>query len=259
MAQPPMNSSRLTVVVRRRARRLALWNGAIWAVGNGLCSTTLVVYLALELQAPRAGLSVGLILAMRHLIGALQLGAPAVIRDGSSRKRLCLAGFTGSGLASLALPPAAAPGVLPSPGASLGALVGLWCAHHLMQYLGMVAFWSWLADVAPRRIRGRFLGLRGRWLAAGEAAGAAAAGLHAWGLGNLRPDLPGWMPYLLPALAGALLMLASVVPVARMAAAPAAAPRGVEPAGRASSSLASTSRASNSRAANLLAPWRSRR
>jgi len=47
---------RLTVRQHRRARRLAYWNGAVWAVGNGLASTTLIVYLAMDLG--RKGLRV---------------------------------------------------------------------------------------------------------------------------------------------------------------------------------------------------------
>jgi MFS family permease len=206
----------LRVFHRRRARRLAVWNGAVWAVGNGLASTTLVVYLALELDAPRIGLGIGAILAMRYVVGALQLGAPAAIGRWAGRKGFCLAGFTLSGLTLLLLPAVAAPGLLPTPAASLAALVALWCLHHLMQYLAMVAFWSWLAELVRGRVRGRFLGVRGRWLAAGEAAGALAAGLHAWGWAGLHPDRPGWIAYVPPALCGAVLILASVLPVARM-------------------------------------------
>jgi len=36
----------------------------------------------------------------------------------------------------------------------------LWCTYHLLEYLGTVALWAWLADLVPLRIRGRFLGRR---------------------------------------------------------------------------------------------------
>jgi hypothetical protein len=168
--------SRLVIRHRRRARRLAYWNGAIWAVGNGLASTTLVVYLALDLGAEGIGLGIGLILAARHVVGLLRLGAPAVIGRLVDRKRFCLASFLLGTLLLLALPLVAAPGRLPSPAASLGALVALWCLYHLLQYLGMVALWSWIADLVPVEIRGRFLGRRERWMVAAEAACSSGDG-----------------------------------------------------------------------------------
>jgi len=86
-----MNAEKpLTVRARRRARRLAYWNGAVWAIGNGLASTTLVVYLALDLGAGRIGLGIALILAARHVVGLLRLGAPALIGRLVERKRFCL-------------------------------------------------------------------------------------------------------------------------------------------------------------------------
>ena len=50
-------NAKLTVNERRHARQMAYLNGGLWAIGNGLTSSSLVVYLALELDAP--GLGVG--------------------------------------------------------------------------------------------------------------------------------------------------------------------------------------------------------
>ena len=69
----------LSISQRRRARNLAYLNGGLWAIGNGLTSSTLVIYLALELGAPRIGLGISLILAARHLVGILRLGTPLLI------------------------------------------------------------------------------------------------------------------------------------------------------------------------------------
>ena len=160
-----MNDSlTLNLATRHHARRLAYWNGLLWSIGNGLCSSTLVIYLAMELHAKQIGLGIGLILAARYFIGVLQLGAPAVLDRWGDRKRFCLISFGLSGLLLLSLPFFAAPNVLLTAKACLAALVILWCLHHLMQYLGMIAFLSWLADLVPGRIRGRFFGLRNRWL-----------------------------------------------------------------------------------------------
>lgn len=59
---------RLDAAVRRRAIRRSYLNAILWALGNGLASTTLVVYLALELGA--AGLGISLLLAAPALVGA---------------------------------------------------------------------------------------------------------------------------------------------------------------------------------------------
>jgi len=209
----------LTVFQRRRARQLAYWNGAIWSIGNGLASTTLVVYLALELGAGRIGLGISLILAARHVVGVLRMGAPAMIGRLIDRRRFCLATFLLSTLVLLSLPLIAAPGRLPSAGASLGALVALWCVYHLLQYLGTIALWSWLADLVPLRIRGRFLGRRERWMVAATAVAMLASGLFAWWWKQTHPRPQWWIAYAISAGLGSLFMIAALIPLWKMPAA----------------------------------------
>jgi len=204
----------LTIFQRRRARRLAYWNGALWAIGNGLASTTLVIYLALELESPKIGLGIGLILAARHVVGLLRLGAPAVIGRLVDRKRFCLGSYLAGALLLLSLPYLASPGRLSSPAASLTALVVLWCLYHLLQYLGTIALWSWLADLTPVKTRGRFLGRRQRWIATGEAAAMLCSGLFVWGWHYLHPYQPRWIAYVIPAIGGGGFMIAAVLPLA---------------------------------------------
>ena len=212
-ATPPPLSNPLPVRERRRAQRLAIWNAAVWAVGNGLASTTLVIYLAYELHVPRIGLGISLILAAPQIVGLLRLGTPAMIGRLAGRKEFCIAAFLGSALLLAALPWIAAPGSLSSAEQSLAALIVLWCLYHLLQYLGTVALWSWLADVAPTPIRGRYLGRRERWLVAGVAVGALAAGLFVAQFHQAYPKLPGWIAYAIVANVGACFMLAAIVPL----------------------------------------------
>jgi MFS family permease len=206
----------LAVCQRRRARRLAYWNGAIWAIGNGLSSTTLVIYLAEQLDAPRIGLGISLILAARHVVGLLRLGTPALIGRLADRKRFCLGAYLLSALVLFGLPLAAAPGALPSAGASLAALVVLWCLYHLLEYLGTIALWSWLADLVPQRIRGRFIGQRERWMVAATAAAMLAVGLLNWWWQRHWPRPQWWIGYAIPAGLGACFMIAALVPLARL-------------------------------------------
>src|SRR3990172_1871328 len=100
----PAMDSKLPILRRRRARKLAIWNGGIWAIGNGLASTTLVIYLAKQLHAERLGLGISLILAAQHRAGLLRLGAPALIDRLGDRKRFCMATFLLGALLLLALP-----------------------------------------------------------------------------------------------------------------------------------------------------------
>ena len=205
--------TRLTVSQRRRARQWAYWNGAIWAIGNGLASTTLIVYLAMDLGAEQIGLGIGLILATRHVVGLLRLSAPAMIGWLVDRKRFCVGTFLLGTAALLGLPLITAPGRLPSAAASLYALVVLWCVYHLLQYLGTVALWSWLADLVPLGIRGRFLGRRQRWIVTGEAAAMLCGGLFVWGWQYLQPTAPRWTAYVIPATLGGCFMIAALVPL----------------------------------------------
>jgi MFS family permease len=212
----PNDPSRPTIATRRRARGLAYRNGGLWAIGNGLCSTMLVVYVAMEFDVPGEGLAISLILAAPRLVGLLRLVAPAMIGRLASRKRFCIGGFALSALTLFGLPLAVAPGVFPSARASLTALVVLWCVYHLLQYVATVALWSWLADLVPGRIRGRFFGRRERWMVAGQAVAMIAAGLFVWGWRATHPEWPRWIGYAIPSLLGAGFMLAALLPLAAM-------------------------------------------
>lgn len=203
----------LTVGQRRLARRLLYYNGAIWAVGNGLVSTMLVVYLAMDLDAPGIALGVGFLLAMPNLVGVLRLGAPALIARLGDRKRFCIVSYLAAACVLLAVPWVAAPGMFSSGRAAMVVLVALWCVYHLLQYLATVALWSWLADLVPQRIRGRFLGRRERWMVVGQAAAMLAAGVMSWLWVTHFPHLPRWIGHAVPALLGAWVMMVAVMPL----------------------------------------------
>ena len=208
---------------RRRARRLAVWNGAVWAIGNGLVSTTLILYWAKELSAAWIGLGIGLVVAAPQIVGLLRLGAPAMIARLADRKRFCLTAFLLSVLPLAAIPLLCGPGLLPSPTWSLAVLILLWCLHQLLQYLGIVALWSWLADAAPGRIRGRFLGWRQRWIMAGTAVAAVIAGVATANakdpnafVHEVNPTFPTWVCYGFVAGLGAIFLLAALLPLGQM-------------------------------------------
>ena len=208
----------MPIFQRRRARRLSYLNGGLWATGNGLASSGLLIYMAIDLGTPRVGLGLAMIRAAPQLAGLLRLGAPALIGRLADRKRFCLLGYLASALVLCSLPWLARPGLLPTAGQSLSALVLLWCLYHLLQFLADVALWSWLADLAPVRVRGRFLGRRERWMLCGTIAGMLASGLFSYAWKSLHPfgTSLAWLCYAIPAALGAALMLAAMVPLARI-------------------------------------------
>ena len=198
----------------RAAVRLAYANGALWALGNGLASTSLVIYLALELGA--GGSAIGYILAAPALLGALRYWASALIDCVVERKTFCIACYLASTALLLALPILSAPGVLASKRLSLAALVALWCSYHLMEYLATIALWSWLGDLVPQRIRGRFIGRRERCLLAGRIPSMLVAGWFAYYWRNAYPPDQRWIGYAIPAAVGAVLLFVAVTPLVRM-------------------------------------------
>ena len=73
--------------------------------------------------------------------------------------------------------------------------------------------WLWLADLVPLRIRGRFLGRRERWMAAGQAIGMVAAGILLWYWKQTWPHSQG-IGYAATTSAGAAMMLIALRPLA---------------------------------------------
>lgn len=182
---------------------LANANAAIWATGNGLVSTTLVVYLALELGA--AGIYVSLILAAPRLVGVLRLASPALMTTGGKRKTVCIASYVASALVLCVLAAASHYHVW--------ALVGCWCLYHLLEYVATVALWSWLGDWMPRPVRGRLIGWRERYLVVGRIVGIAASVVLAMLWHFIDPTTPRWVPLAWSASVGAMMMLVAVVPL----------------------------------------------
>ncbi|REJ70473.1 MAG: MFS transporter [Planctomycetota bacterium] len=220
-------SSRAGVIVsapgRRASLRLSYANAAAWGLGNGLVSSTLVIYLGLELGAKNTALAAALILSAPQFLGLLRFSAPALIDRLADRKTFCVGCYAASALLLLLLPWAAAPGRLATPERSLVAMVAIWSLYHLLEYLGTVTLWSWLADLVPGRIRGAFIGHRERWLLVGTIVGMVATGIgtYLWRshIENSATWNPGdrWLGYAAYALLGALAMLAATIPLMRMA------------------------------------------
>jgi MFS family permease len=196
-------------------------------MGNGLVSSTLIVYLVQSLGA--SGLGVGLILAAPQLIGLGRLGAARFSRGGTSRRRFCIGNYFASGLVLAALPALAVNHQRLLPKAALAGVVAVWCLYHLLEYLATVALWAWLRDLVPLAHRGLFIGRRERWLNAGRVIGMLGGGLFAWQCGQ-SADWK-WAAYVVPAAAGAVFLMAAVIPLLAMPIGSTAPASGAEDAG----------------------------
>lgn len=196
------------------AMRLANANAALWAIGNGLISTLLVIYLASDLGA--SGLSLSLILAAPRFAGLLRLGVPALMAHLRARKAVCIAAYVTSSAVLCCVPAVAASRERIDSRLAIALFVAAWCLYHVTEYVGTVTLWSWLGDLTPANIRGQLLGGREFWLTAGRLGGlitsAALAALWAWTL----PNAPRWEPLALSAAVGAVMMIVAVVPLTFM-------------------------------------------
>lgn len=217
----------------RRSLALAYANGAIWGVGSGLASVSLVAYFARELQA--SGTAISWILAAPSLVGLSRLFTPLWLQRVASRRRFCVGMFLASAAVLAVLPIVAAPGRLATSMHSAVALGLCWTLAQALEFIGVVALWSWIGDLVPAAIRGRFVGRREAALTAGLVAGGFAAALATWAWQRHcqaigQPELL-WKSYAACASFGAALAALATLPLARMSdaaidrqAAPAAKP-----------------------------------
>jgi MFS family permease len=196
------------------AMRLANANAAIWAIGNGLISTLLVIYLASDLGA--SGLSLSLILAAPRFAGLLRLGVPALMARMRARKAVCITAYVLSSIVLCGVPLVASLHDRIDDRFAIGLFVGAWCLYHVTEYVGTVTLWSWIGDLTPADVRGQLLGLRESWLTAGRLGGLIASAVLAVLWGWMMPHASRWEPLAFSAAIGAVMMVLAVIPLALM-------------------------------------------
>ncbi len=94
---------------------------------------------------------------------------------------------------------------------------GLLLVHQLLESLGTVALWAWLAEIVPPKLRGRYFARRQRWQLIALIPTLAAAGFLAdwWRSGEHQYSTieTALLGYTIPIGLGALLLAASIVPL----------------------------------------------
>lgn len=144
--------------------------------GGPLLAAFLLVLGATELQ-------IGLAAALPLLGGLMQpVGAEVIRRSGGWRRPVCLA----SALADVLLwgVSLGAVGLL-EPRAALWAILGVLVAQQAAAAFTAVAWTSWISDLVPSRLRGRYFGRRNFVC---NALGAVTAALAGWVVNRAGPD-----------------------------------------------------------------------
>lgn len=190
-------------------------NGGLWAAGNALTTGSLVSYLARDLGA--AGLGLSLVLAAPNLSGFLRLAAPAIIYRAGTARRAAIGLFGVSYLLIVGLPVLAG-FPLVERSRAVGVMIGLLFAHQMFEYMGTVALWTWWGDLVPQRVRGRYFARRQRIQLAVSVPILLTSGYFAdvWRTASADNPQRILLAYAVPTGAGALMLLASVWPLAMM-------------------------------------------
>ncbi len=221
---PPQPTVSLTVSQRRAALRRGIVSGTLWSIGNGWTTGALVTYLAQELGAQ--GFEVAALLAWQSLVGAARLVAAPIIRRLGGVKPAALVLLSISYGLLAALPILALGGI--SLAVRLKFLLVLICVHQLFENLATVAVLAWLAELTPRRLRGRYFAARQRWQLGAliPASLAAAVFVDRWRASAQRlaqesasagvPPAATLTGYVLVLTTGAVFLLLSIVPLLRM-------------------------------------------
>lgn len=212
----------LTIHRRSIGRRMFCWNAFFWGLGNGLVSTSLIIYVIIALATgsmsrAQLGLAIAWIIAAPRLIGILRLFTPLLIDAVGSRKRVTVVCYLLSPLI-LSILPASLPLLsnwsLTKINLVLG-LVGLiWALYHLVEYFATVTLWSWMPEFLSTKIRPLFLARRERFMIAGQLIGRLAAGLCAYACyESFSAAGQTWKAYLLPACPGIFFLVVSALPI----------------------------------------------
>lgn len=203
----------------RRALNWSYVAAAVWAAGNVLAGGVLVNYLAQELGAQ--GRELRWITAAPALVGLLRLFTPALIVRLGNAKRLCLSTSIASYAILAGMPVAAWYDAPDGRRSLLWILIAVYCLHQLLEQVATVALWTWLGDLVPRRLLGRYFGRRNVVQLVVVVGTLAASGAASTRLNAAFPERP-ILSYAVLTAAGTLCYFLAMVPLALM---PATAPR----------------------------------
>ena len=208
---------------RRNAIGAAYDNGFLWGIGQGLLNSMMIRYLLIDVckSQPETlaweATAVAWAIAAPRFAGFFRVFAALLIDLCGSRKWFCIGGLLFAPL-FVGLIPLYVPRLITndSPKTVLVFIITAWFCYHLVEYLAMVAFFSWVGDLVPNRVRTRFFAWRQGWLLGGMLIGVIFATRLLPELFPVAENAPIGERYLIPATLGCLLKFVSVLPLVKM-------------------------------------------
>lgn len=229
MRKPRLASSQSStdapIFLRRVARDAFCRNAFLWGVGNSFVNSTFVIYFLTALvpnasDSAALGTAIAWTVAAPRLIGLLRLLTPVAIGWVGGRKRLCVGCLLLAPSLLLALPLGAPffERLATSRDGGLNVaffLIGaIWAIHHLAEYVGSTALWSWMGDVLTPASRLRFFARRERRLLLGKLVGLLGVGVFTYLQRSSELFAADSWRIALPSL-GVVFLIASVFPLFR--------------------------------------------
>ena len=198
-------------------------NGFLWGIGQGLLNSMMIRYLLIDVCKSHTetlaweATAVSWAIAAPRFAGFFRLFTALLIDLCGSRKGFCIGGLLVAplfvGLIPLYVPRLVAND---SPTTILMFVITVWFLYHLVEYLAMVAFFSWVGDLVLSRVRTRFFAWRQGWLLGGTIIGVILATRVLPELFPVAVSAPTGEQYLIPATLGCLFKLVSVLPLIKM-------------------------------------------
>ncbi|MDZ7360537.1 MAG: MFS transporter [candidate division KSB1 bacterium] len=155
---PANNRTELTAGRRRAAMRIAVYEAFPAQIYATLTGGVFLPAFALALGANN--FYIGVLAAIPFFANLFQLAGAYFVENYPGRKKLCVAA---SALPRLAWAPAIILFLLLAPqsaGVTLGILLAFLILAHALLAVSGVSWLSWMTDVVPENIRGRYFGLR---------------------------------------------------------------------------------------------------
>jgi MFS family permease len=151
------HSMPISIAERRRSLRLLILNGALAAVGSCVAIETLLLYFATERIGPFRSQEIVLFLAA--IAAGSRLVAPALVRRFDGFRRVAVAASLAAAVALFAL--TAVPYVFANDDRlAMGVCTSLFALYIACDALAGVAIWTWIGELVPEAVRGRYLGWR---------------------------------------------------------------------------------------------------
>ena len=211
----------------RTAIGAAYDNGFLWGIGQGLLNSMMIRYLLIDVCKTQPetmaweGTVVAWAIAAPRFAGFFRFFTAMLVDLFGSRKWFCIGGLLFAplflGMIPLGVPQLVAWDWPTEFSTAIPVFViAMWFLYHLVEYLAMVAFFSWVGDIVPPQVRSRFFAWRQGWLLGGTLLGVLLATRWLPKLFPVAVNAPLWELYLIPATLGGLFKLVSVLPLLKM-------------------------------------------